>query len=505
MKHNIVKSNLMLLSTQPYDELKIGADGRLEVGQIKKRDQAKLREVIEETFAFASKDEDADHRLWVKVRADDTTVTYASPGHVLEVVKRTFPDLRVEGVLSPEEETEEKVELVLAGESFYADKRALIESSEMLEKLFTGGFAEEAKKGIELQPPDYLTDFVNDKNFKVAVASLQGEPLPEGVDVNDYIELALIFDYFEAKDLREGSCRIIANAKLEPEELLTLLRYPTNLFLDVVCEIEKESFKALYFYLQMSSVEDLKNLGVTEIVKTPLEKVCRITSVDWDVSISDLVVSMINRKKLPLSFFGIQEFSRFVDLVGDSIASLEHFDFRSGVVIYTTGFKSDDLRMLAEKCPDLRSLVLPANISGDILKHLKSFPKLTHLNLAYCDRLRPGALESLEYTPLLEFLDLFHCSSLARDELKHLVHTPKLTHLNLGNCDNLGPGALEPLKYTPLLEFLDLFRCSNLAPDELNHLVHTPELTHLDISECGQLDRNAVPENLRHLLPQDGE
>ena len=427
-----IKQNLDLLFTTDPSQLAVEESGiKLRVRAPNEKDQAKLREVIEETFAFASKDEDADHRLWVKVRADDTTVTYASPGHVLEVVKRTFPDLRVERALLLEEETEEKVELILAGESFYADKRALIESSEMLEKLFTGGFAEEAKKGIELQPPDYLTDFVNDKNFKVAVASLQGEPLPEGVDVNDYIELALIFDYFEAKDLREGSCRVIANAELEPEELLTLRSCPTNLFLDVVCQIDTESFMALYFHVQ-----DVLKTGVL------------------GCPFGEIVVSRINKEKLVFPSFQIEDISQFLDFLGESASSLTYVNIKG------MPLTNEEFGKLLENCPNILELSVPKVASGDALKHLVHARKLRVLNLVMCNKLKRNILKYLIYTPELQSLSLVFCYQLERDILKHLVYTPELQSLDIGFCGALNLNVI-PQKLRHLApqetEFLPVF------------------------------------------------
>ncbi|MCH9608897.1 MAG: hypothetical protein S4CHLAM45_05850 [Chlamydiales bacterium] len=491
----IVQSNLTLLLDHSLDGLKIGANHRLEVGEIDEGDRAKLYEVIEQTFAFASKEKDED--LWVRAKADPETVTYASPGHVLEVVKRALPNLDIDDHLPSKKKIEQKIELVLGGESFYVDRRPLIQSSKMFEKLFTGGFAEKEQGRVELELSPHLTTCNN--AFKIAIARLQGSPFPQQMELTDYVGLALVFDYFGAKDLREDVCREIAVAGLQGKDFLPLASYPTNLLRDVVHQMDKDPFIALYHYLQKIPEEDQKEFDVSCIVEQ-FGGISQIKGEGWSVSIGELIVPVVNKQKLPLSSFGenIFQLLNFLDLLGGSTQLLEYVDIK-GIKF----FDNEGFIKILDKCPNMLHLSLSrsvegSTVTGGVLEHLEKTPKLQFLDISNCDELERDSLKHLQHVPDLQSLNITGCDQFERDSLKHLQHVSDLQYLNTTFCTQLERDALKHLQHVPDLQYLNIKSCSALERDGLKHLQHVCKLQFLSIGDCVQFEQDAL-KHLRHV------
>jgi Leucine-rich repeat (LRR) protein len=152
----------------------------------------------------------------------------------------------------------------------------------------------------------------------------------------------------------------------------------------------------------------------------------------------------------------------------------------------------------------LRILDLSNNFYMTKMSALTDLTGLRSLSLAYCPRpdmlaaftnlqslklnglaVRNADLCALTNMPLLQFLDLYHCSQIDDEGLEIVSGVPSLTDLNVGQNNNITDEGVLNLRRLPKLEKLTLYLVPLLF--DLRPFSTFPALKYLDVRECVNL------------------
>ena len=152
----------------------------------------------------------------------------------------------------------------------------------------------------------------------------------------------------------------------------------------------------------------------------------------------------------------------------------------------------------------LRILDLSNNFYLTKMSTLTGLTGLRSLSLAYCPRpdmlaaftnlqslklnglaVRNADLCALANMPLLQFLDLYHCSQIDNEGLEIVSGVPSLTDLNVGQNNNITDEGVLNLRRLPKLEKLTLYLVPLLF--DLRPFSTFPALKYLDVRECVNL------------------
>lgn len=124
-------------------------------------------------------------------------------------------------------------------------------------------------------------------------------------------------------------------------------------------------------------------------------------------------------------------------------------------------------------------------VSAEGLRHLPQ-RSLTALDLVFCKKLRPAALDFMP--PGLRHLNLAYCFFLKNKGGAALAFPPALRRLNLTGCELLTDGALRDVAAAvPRLRHLNLAECYRISDVGLSYLSGCGRLESLDISYCSAI------------------
>jgi|GEM_PF-6163226 len=528
-------NNLQCLASTPMDQLAVDGDKLRPIRPQEIVNSEKLQQVIADTFQYVATHEDPLHRFWTK--AEEGTHTYVSPGFLAA-------KLKIASALALPQEKEERhlVTLEINKKSFVVEKETLAAhtSSLMLRSLLTvtGRFAEAMSEKILIELPLDL-NLDEDSMQQATTALFQGQ-LPNRLDINRYIDLALFFNYFQANDLLKASVAKIASLKPILFEWIALLRLPDEVVDGVIAELSEDSAKKLLEDCQRLSIDAVrKNFDPkATAVTTKTHIIEEIRGEGWAVNMRRFAIALVNKAKTPLTeelldFFGVDigllrsanlsSSSRPVmERVMANCPNLQELRFNCAVDDIDTFLpkvlnhwpqllkltlvkaKDDALKHLA-LVPMLQDLSIArcTLLEADALKHLASVPMLQHLDISYCRQLEADALKHLASVPILQDLSIAHCTQLEADALKHLASAPMLQDLSINSCTQLEADALKHLALLPMLQDLNISYCTQLEANALQHLASVPMLQDLIISYCTQLEASSLQHLARVPMLQD--